>query len=146
MPNVKCEDYLDCCLYFVGNTLSRVITKMTEEVFMPTGLAPSYAFLLMIVNESDGITQNELADKLNISPSTVSRFLDKLIVKKLVEKKIDGKATVVLKTKKSLELQPIIKASWKNLYQRYSEILGDDFAMQLTKDMAKANQMLKSID
>jgi len=47
---------VDCtCLHYSVNASARVITKIAEEEFAPTGLAPSYTFLLMTVNWNPGV-------------------------------------------------------------------------------------------
>lgn len=140
--SASCDDYFDCCLYFTAGTMSRLITKMTEEVFMPTGLAPSYAFMQMLVNETPGITQNEIAARLHLAPSTVTRFLEKLLAKELVFKTAEGKQSLIRPTEKGLALEPELKAAWQALYKRYCDILGETFAVELTASMAKANRLL----
>lgn len=75
------NQYLECCMYFTSNTMNRLINKMTEDAFMPTGLAPSYAFLMMVVIEEKSIGIGSLAETLKLAPSTVTRFVDKLITK-----------------------------------------------------------------
>ena len=53
------DKLLHHCLYFTANRMSRIITHMAEEEFRVTGISPTYAFLLMIVNENDGISQKD---------------------------------------------------------------------------------------
>lgn len=142
--NAETNEYLECCLYFTSNTMSRLINKMTEDAFMPTGLAPSYAFLMMVVIEEDSIGIGQLADTLKLAPSTVTRFVDKLIVKGFLEKEQSGRNITITATAKGKELLPSIKESWKRLYDAYCEVLGEEFAVKMTADMAKANKILES--
>lgn len=72
----ECKSILHNCLYFTSNSLSRVITRMAEEEFRRTGLSPSHAFLMMLVNDNPGIGQKELREQLHLAPSTVTRFID----------------------------------------------------------------------
>ncbi|MEE8416834.1 MAG: MarR family transcriptional regulator [Desulfobacterales bacterium] len=72
----ECKSILHNCLYFTSNSLSRVITRMAEEEFRRTGLSPSHAFLMMLVNDNPGIGQKELCEQLHLAPSTVTRFID----------------------------------------------------------------------
>ncbi len=137
------NEYLDCCLYFTANNMSRMINKMAEEAFMPTGLAPSYAFLMMVLIEEKSLSSGQLAHKLHLAPSTVSRFVDKLIVKGFVEKESVGKVTNVRPTKKGAQLLTPIRTAWKSLYVSYCDVLGEEFAVKLTADMAKANKNLE---
>ncbi len=142
--NTTTDTYLDCCLYFTSNTMSRLINKLTEDAFMPTGLAPSYAFLMMVVIEEESIGIGQLADTLKLAPSTVTRFVDKLIIKDFLKREQSGRNITVNATSKGKELLPEIKKSWKRLYDSYCEVLGEDLAVNLTADMAKANKILEN--
>lgn len=136
--------YLDCCLYFTANTMSRLVNKLTEDAFMPTGLAPSYAFLMMVVIEEESIGIGQLADALKLAPSTVTRFVDKLIIKGFLQREQNGRNITVSATEKGKELLPTIKESWSRLYQSYCDVLGEEFAVKMTADMAKANKILEN--
>lgn len=142
--DARTDEYLECCLYFTSNSMSRLINKMTEEAFMPTGLAPSYAFLMMVVIEKESIGIGELANILKLAPSTVTRFVDKLIAKSYLERNQEGRNITLLATSKGKAMLPEIKASWKSLYDRYCEVLGEEFAVELTANMSKANKILES--
>lgn len=120
------EDSKYCgCLYYAANALGRMMTKMAEEEFAITGLAPSYAFLLMSVNEKPGIQPKELSEQMQLTPSTVTRLIEKMELRGFVERKSLGRITEVYPTAKSKELDPKIKEAWRSLYQRYSSILGN---------------------
>jgi DNA-binding MarR family transcriptional regulator len=41
---------------------------------------------MMLVNEKLGLTQTEVAESLHMMPSKVTRFVDKLVVKGLIER------------------------------------------------------------
>lgn len=137
------ESYLKHCLYFTANSLVRTINKMAEEEFMVTGLSPSHAVMQMIVNEHPGISQHELGRLMNLAPSTVTRFIDKLVSRNLIRREVDGKLTNVYPTEKGEQLDDIIRGAWENLYRRYCDILGEEFARQLTVDIHTANEQFE---
>lgn len=137
------ERILCNCLYFTSARLSRILTKMAEEEFKSTGLFPSQALALKIINIHQGISQNYLSSELDIRPSTTSRFIDKLESKGLAKRKVKGKVTYIHSTQKGLDLQEEIDISWKNLYHRYSKILGYDEGHKLTE---KLNQTSKQLE
>ncbi|WP_315117699.1 MarR family transcriptional regulator [uncultured Clostridium sp.] len=112
------------CLYFTVNKLSRVIGRMAEEEFEITGLSPTYALLINIVNANKGVGQKEIGEALHMTPSTITRFIDKLEVKELVIRKCEGKNCRIYPTEKGKRLQSDIDKAWSNLHERYSKILG----------------------
>ena len=142
--NRQVKDYLNECLYFTANSLSRSISKMAEEEFKPLGIAPSHAFLLMLVFESPGSNQKDLAQHLHLAQSTVSRFINALVKKKLVKKKSEGKTAVVFATAEGEKLVEAIHESWKNLHERYSNVLGQHSSSFLTKMAADACAKLET--
>lgn len=126
------ETYYRNCLYFTANRLSRIITKMAEEDFRKTGLSPTYAFLLMAVYEQEGITQKELSAILHLTPSTVTRFIEKLEAKRLVLSQADGRLSRIYSTEQGKALKPEIEKAWDDLHDRYSAILGREEGDELT--------------
>lgn len=120
------------CLYFTSSRLSRVLTRMAEEEFRETDLFPSQALALMLINENPGISQSRLSRELDLKPSTTSRFVDKLEHKGFVERKVEGKSPSLHPTEEGLELTEKIVTCWKNLFKRYSRILGEENGVKLT--------------
>ncbi len=131
------------CLFFTANRLSRAITKMAEEEFAPTGLTPMYGYLIRLVNGTPGITQKELSVKLSITPSTLTRFIDKLEGKHLVERKGQGKTVLVYPTDKGIALEDTIRQASKNLHTRYEAILGTEAAKQLSANIVYSSEQLE---
>lgn len=141
----KNSDYLKNCLYFSANALSRNITKMAEKAFKDTGLSPSYAFMIMLVNEQPGMTIKELTEHLHLAPSTLTRFADKLVYKDLVERKHKGKTVRIYPTSKGKKLSQPIADAWKKLYTDYSAILGEQAGADLTQTIYEANSRLEDL-
>ncbi|MCM3628953.1 MarR family transcriptional regulator [Paenibacillus glycanilyticus] len=137
------EGFLHSCLYFTTNRLSRAITRMADEAFATTGLAPGYGYVIRLVVAKPGITQKELSEKLYITPSTLTRFIDKLEGKQLVERKVQGKTVLVYPTDKGRELEPSIRAASKRLHDTYQEILGSDVARMLTQTQESTSEQLE---
>ena len=126
------------CLYHSANAFARVMTKMADEAFAPTGLSTSYAFLLMTVNDSPGIQPKAISCQMQLTPSTVTRLVEKMEYRGLLERKSVGRATQVFPTEKSEALKPALKRAWQSLYKQYTTILGKETANQLTDDIYKA--------
>lgn len=139
----KDEAFLHNCLYFTTNRLSRAITRMADEAFATTGLTPAYGYLIRLVIGTPGITQKELSEKLYITPSTLTRFIDKLAGKQLVERKVQGKTVLVYPTDKGKEMEPSLREASKQLKAKYEALLGKELAEQLTHDLEKSSEQLE---
>jgi len=126
---------LECCLYFTANALARTVTRMAEESFAPTGLSPSQAFLLMLTVESPGVTPSELAARLHLAPSTVTRLADGMVRKGFVERRAHGKSSHIFPTAKGRGMAKAILAAWKDLHHAYSKILGEQEGSDLTRSL-----------
>ena len=111
-------DYCNC-LYYSSNALSRVMTKMADEEFASTGLSSSYAFLLMTVSHKEGIQPSEIACRMQLTHSTVTRLVDKMEHRGLLRREKKGKTTEVFLTPAGDDLLPDIRNSWESLYKRY---------------------------
>ena len=132
------------CLYHSANALSRVMTKISDEEFSITGLGSSYAFLLMTVNEKQGIQPKELSEQMQLTPSTVTRLIEKLEYKGYLKRESVGRSTNVFSTPRGIELQPKLKEVWRILYQRYTAILGKLEADTLTENIFSATVKLEN--
>jgi DNA-binding MarR family transcriptional regulator len=117
---------------------------MAEEEFSITGLAPSYAFLLMIANEKSGIQPKEISEQMQLTASTVTRLIEKMEHKGFLERKILGKFTQVCPTEKSRALNGKIHEAWMNLNIRYSKLLGKEKSMALTSEVYGAAKVLNT--
>ena len=137
-PSPYCQ-----CLHFSANALARNITRLAEEEFAVTGLAPSYAFLVMTVNNKPGITAGELAQIMMLKPSTVTRLVEKMEEKGLLKRMKENRSTLVFPTAQSVVLQDGIKAAWMALYERYVKLLGQNEAAALTTEVFNAATKLE---
>lgn len=137
------DGFLYNCLFFTANRLSRAITKIAEEEFASTGLSPMYGYLILLVNGTPGITQKELAEKLSVAPSTLTRFIDKLEVRQLAERKVQGKTVLVFPTVKGRELEDTIRLASKKLKESYSAILGLEESTKLSAEILASGERLE---
>ncbi|KUP09498.1 MarR family transcriptional regulator [Bacillus coahuilensis p1.1.43] len=137
------EQILMKCLYFTGSRFARNISKLAEKSFEFGDLAPSYYYMIMIIKFQPNITQKELCQKLSIAPSTSTRFIDKLENLKLVTRKMDGKQTHISLTDAGEELYHEFRASLKVLFDSYSNILGREESLALSKALHEASSKLE---
>ncbi len=121
-----------------------MMTKIADEEFKSTGLSTSYAFLLMTVNEKSGIQPMEISQQMMLTPSTVTRLIDKLENKKYLRREYEGKQVKVFPTEKSLVIDKKLRDNWLNLFKKYSDILGENVSVDLTVGISKAVEKMES--
>ncbi len=130
------------CLYFSSSALSRKVEKMAEESWKKIGLSPSHAYVLTLVINEPGIQAGAIADQLLLTPSTITRLIQKLEEKKLLTRVSEGKATLVYPTAKSKSLYPKMKACLNEFYEKYTSILGKEESARMVKNMNMLNDKL----
>jgi len=116
---------------------------MAEEEFSITGLAPSYAFVVMTVNKHDGISIGEVASIMQLTPSTVTRLIEKLEVKDILTRTSEGRNTLIFSTEKGKAMQQVIQKAWRNLYKRYAAVLGEAESTKLAHEIFQAKSNLE---
>ncbi len=131
------------CLYFTANALARKVEKLAIESWKEVNLPPSHAYLLMLVIEDAGIQPGVLSDQMQLTPSTITRLIEKLEEKKLVIRTTEGKTTNVYPTLKAKELLPKLKTCIKHFYNKYSSILGQEESARLINNMNKVSDKLR---
>ena len=135
---------MHACLFFTAQAFCRSLSRLADEEFAPTGLAPSQTYLLMIIVENPAITQKELGEHMQLAPSTITRFMDSLVRRKFVTKESAGKLVKVTATEAGLAMAPVIQAAWAKMYQRYADALGKEQGDDLALRLDQAATMLDS--
>lgn len=97
------------CMYFASNALARKMDKLASESWKKAGLSPSHGYLLMLVLDKPGIQPGSLVEELLLTPSTITRLMDKLSTKKLLHRVAEGKIINVYPTQKAKALEPLLK-------------------------------------
>lgn len=137
---------LDSCLFFSAAKLSRTFGKIADEAFSITGLSPNHALVLYLVNQRGTIHQKEIGEMLHLTPSTITRFMDKLETKKLVVKNSEGKNAYISTTEKGQQMQPRILAAWEHLHTVYDGILNEAETRQYIELSNKLMERLSHYD
>lgn len=131
------------CLYFVTSALARKVEKLASESWKRVDLSPSHAYLLMLVIDNPGIQPGALSEQLHLSPSTITRLIEKLEDKKMVVRVMEGKITNVYPTQKSKGLHPTLLACRDEFYTTYEKILGEKECKTMVDNMVKIADKLK---
>ena len=98
-------------------------------------MSPSHAYLLKLVIEEPGIQAGQVAEQLQLSPSTITRLIEKLEEKKLVFRSTEGKTTNVFPTQKGKEMKPQLKQGIDEFYEKTVKILGKEESKTFVKHM-----------
>ena len=138
----KTATRFSACLLFSANALARAITAIGDEEFGRFGLCYSHAYLLCEVVAQPGISPSQLSETLCLTPSTITRLVEKLEQKRLVRRESEGKKTLIFPTTEGEDLQPTISDAWDRVGKRYSEVLGEPNVCQLTQQVFKAAKAL----
>ena len=131
-------------MYFVTNALARKIEKIAQGTWEKVDLSPSHAYLLMLVIEGPGVQPMTLSEELHLTPSTITRLIEKLEQKKLLVRAYEGKLTNVYPTPKAEELAPKLKQCVADFYASYSSVLGKDESAKLIQSMNRIADKLPS--
>ncbi len=142
----KLDKKLDNCLFFSFCKLQREIGRVADDKFKITGLAPSHAFLINIVNHSEGIHQKTIGELLHMSPSTITRFVEKLKKEGYLVTKSEGKNVYVYPTDKGKTLQKDIDRAWEDLYGAYSKALTKEEKEEFTRLIHKMMSYLSGCE
>ena len=105
-------------------------------------MSPSHAYLLMIVLEEPGVQPGILSDELQLTPSTITRLIEKLEEKDLVVRTTSGKITNLYPTPKAKKLLPQLNECVKQFQRDYTKILGVEESAKLVSNIHKlANKL-----
>lgn len=119
------DNFFSTYLYFSAGALAREVEKLAIECWKPTRLSPSHAHLLLHLSLiHDAVSPGRLARSLFLSPSTITRLLQKLEKKELVYRIVYDRARMVLITTKGAELIPLIDECDHAFRKRCEELLG----------------------
>ena len=132
----------DGCIYFNLSALTRKITKIWEEEFAKLGLSPSHGYLLFAIAENPGASQKELGEIMELDPSTVTRFVDTLVVKGLAAKPIRGKGASIHLTADGKRQYRKIKKTMDALYGKMRDHFGEKEFGSFVDGLYEARQSL----
>ncbi|NNF95323.1 MAG: MarR family transcriptional regulator [Halobacteria archaeon] len=133
------------CLYFNSNALARTVSRIWTEAYRQFDLSPPHAFLLRVVLAKPGLLPRELAEELNLSRSTITRFLDSLEQRDLLIRKPtaeDGREVQVYPTKTAKAMHRKLDSTGEHLTRLMGEIVGRD---EVSRTVAKLRKLQKSL-
>lgn len=129
-----------------ANTFSRSLSSYFDSKLSSFGLATSYIELILLLKANGGYTQKELAEQLSLAPSTITRFIDKLIKQDIVMKKRTGREVSVELTVKGNRLSSDMDDQYRRALVELEEIVGEKFINTVGKLFEYGNDALNDID
>lgn len=130
------------CLYFTSNALARKVEKLAIESWKRVDMSPSHGYLLMLLLDEPGMQPGNIAAQLQLTPSTITRLIEKLEERKLVVRTSEGKISNVYPTPKAKELLPELQACVQDFSAAYSRVLGKEETNKLVQGMNKFSDKL----
>lgn len=134
------------CLYFNTNALARKLNSLWEQAFSSFDLPPSHAYLLRLVLERPGLSQQVIAEELRLNKSTVTRFIVALEKKALLvrrESDSDQRERVVYPSETALALHQPLEQQGANLYAAMCEALGEEQVNTFVQTARVLNEKLQ---
>ena len=117
------------CLYFNTAALARQLEKAWTQAFQPFGLTAPQAFLLRAVLAQPGLSPSELARLMVIAKPTVTRSLDGLLAKGLIERgpsNRDGRESLIDPTESARAIQEALNKASGMVTERMKRLLGTE--------------------
>ncbi|HEX3934448.1 MAG TPA: MarR family transcriptional regulator [Puia sp.] len=114
-------------LYVSAAALARTVEKLAIECWKPTGLSPSLGHVLFYLIHYDNVTGPLIiAKNLFLSPSTVTRLLEKLEKKELIFRFVYENVRMVQATPDAFRLEPLITECEFTFRKRCIALLGEE--------------------
>lgn len=134
------------CLYFNSNALARTVSRIWTDAYSQFDLSPPHAFLLRVVLAKPGLLPRELAEVLNLSRSTITRFLDSLEQRDLLIRKPtaeDGRELQVYPTRTAKAMHKKLDSTGEDLTKLMGKIMGKE---EVSQTVAKLRKLQKSLE
>lgn len=99
---------------------------------------------MSVNHQPEGITPTELSEIMMLTPSTVTRLVERMEGKGLLTRSSEGRNTIIKPTEAGHKLQPKIKDAWRHLKESYSTILGPE-ADELAAGIYRTTKTLEAV-
>ncbi len=114
-------------MHAITNSFSREISAHFDAYFKHFNLATSYIELIILVHKEGEVTQKALAENMNLAPSTITRFVQKLVKMDLLEKSKNGRIALLQLTPKAEKLAAELTITYNKAVEDLEAKLGEKF-------------------
>lgn len=125
------------CLYFNINAAARHINRVWDQAYEEFNLSPSHAYLLRLVLANPGMSQQWIAEELQLEKSTIARFIVVMENKGFLYRHKAGREQFVFPSEKATAIGQQLTSHGDELYRRITACLGRDKVVQLVADLKR---------
>ena len=137
--NLRFQDYISIKIHQTDLNLTKYIKSKLDQF----NLAPEQNLVMMLLWEQDGLTQNELAEKLNKDKTNIARMASSLEKKGYVKRahpKEDRRSLMLLLTKNGKELGEQVIPVAEEFNEVVTNGLSEDELTELERLLSKIDQ------
>lgn len=134
------------CLYFNLTTLNRQITKVWNDEFALLGLSPSHGYLLMAIAKNPNTSQKYLREIMELDASTITRFVDALEAKNLIQRSGVGKGCELSLTASGRDISTRVKQAASTLRDKMRDTFGEDSFDDVVGKLGQMKEVLDEKD
>jgi len=109
------------------NSFSRTLTSFFDDKLSRFNLATSYIELMIVMKENDSVSQKEIAERLSLAPSTITRFVDKLKKEGYLTKKRDGRNMAIELTHKGRQVSAEMDNEYRAAVDEIGNLMGEKY-------------------
>lgn len=109
------------------NSFSRNLSSFFDERLSRFNLATSYIELMILMKENAEVSQKEIAEKLSLAPSTITRFVEKLKKEGYLTKKRNGRNMTIELTQKGRQVSLEMDNEYQAAVEEIREIVGEKY-------------------
>ncbi len=140
------QELLNMDFYFSIKKLNRILEKKTEETYRKIGLSHTYALTLFILSQEDGKCYKDLADILCITAPSMTKIIEKLNRRDLVNIIPNGRTKQIYLSDKGKDLADVIAETFFSTRQEFIKLAEINNLNDISTLNTQINQITKMIN
>jgi DNA-binding MarR family transcriptional regulator len=130
-------------MHAILNSFSRDVTRLFDHYLKEFKLATPFVELLIHLQKEKKLSQKELSERMNLAPSTITRFINKLKKRGLVEKRMNGRMAYITLSEKGKTLIPSLAGAYQKAEETLQNKLGEKFVHTTEQLLIHGSEQLK---
>lgn len=129
------------------HSLLKNFERCEQMCLTQQGVTVAQAYTLLTFPQSNQITMNELSAKMGLAGSTMTRMIDQLVIKHLVQRKHDEQDRRIVSvelTAKGQQLQRTLDKAQREFFQGPLQQIGKDDRTRIVDALRKLNNLIVS--